>query len=49
MDKSWLKRLLIAAATIAAIAGAGVAIGHSGGTDQYGCHIDHSTGIRHCH
>jgi hypothetical protein len=22
---------------------------HSGGTDIYGCHIDHSTGLRHCH
>lgn len=22
---------------------------HSGGTDRYGCHIDHRTGIRHCH
>lgn len=22
---------------------------HSGGTDSFGCHVDHSTGIRHCH
>ncbi|WP_227461464.1 YHYH domain-containing protein [Cupriavidus pauculus] len=22
---------------------------HSGGTDSQGCHIDHKTGIRHCH
>jgi len=22
---------------------------HSGGTDRYGCHIDHKTGLRHCH
>ncbi len=22
---------------------------HSGGTDRDGCHIDHRTGIRHCH
>jgi hypothetical protein len=24
-------------------------VAHSGGTDQNGCHIDHKTGIRHCH
>ncbi|KAA6119556.1 MULTISPECIES: YHYH domain-containing protein [Cupriavidus] len=22
---------------------------HSGGTDRNGCHMDHKTGIRHCH
>ena len=22
---------------------------HSRGTDAYGCHTDHSTGLRHCH
>ncbi|MCG5263359.1 MULTISPECIES: YHYH domain-containing protein [Burkholderiaceae] len=22
---------------------------HSGGTDSQGCHMDHKTGIRHCH
>jgi len=22
---------------------------HSGGTDRQGCHVDHKTGIRHCH
>lgn len=27
----------------------GLAMAHSGGTDKYGCHKDHSTGIRHCH
>jgi hypothetical protein len=26
-----------------------LAVAHSGGTDQYGCHVDHSTGQRHCH
>lgn len=30
-------------------AGSLPAMAHSGGTDQVGCHIDHSTGIRHCH
>lgn len=23
--------------------------GHSGGTDRYGCHTNHSTGDYHCH
>jgi hypothetical protein len=22
---------------------------HSGGTDSFGCHTDHSTGYYHCH
>ncbi|WP_141915449.1 MULTISPECIES: YHYH domain-containing protein [unclassified Herbaspirillum] len=22
---------------------------HSGGTDSQGCHVDHKTGVRHCH
>ncbi|CAN7590728.1 YHYH domain-containing protein [Acidovorax delafieldii] len=22
---------------------------HSGGTDSQGCHLDHKTGMRHCH
>lgn len=22
---------------------------HSGGTDSNGCHVDHKTGVRHCH
>lgn len=22
---------------------------HSGGTDSMGCHVDHRTGIYHCH
>lgn len=24
-------------------------ISHSGGTDQYGCHTNHKTGVYHCH
>lgn len=24
-------------------------LSHSGGTDDTGCHTDHSTGIYHCH
>lgn len=26
-----------------------LAFAHSGGTDKQGCHVDHSTGTRHCH
>ncbi len=33
---------MIAASSINAFA-------HSGGTDAQGCHVDHRTGIRHCH
>lgn len=22
---------------------------HSGGTDSQGCHVDHKTGMKHCH
>lgn len=25
------------------------ALPHSGGTDSQGCHVDSTTGIRHCH
>ncbi|NBU71862.1 MAG: YHYH domain-containing protein [Proteobacteria bacterium] len=32
------------------LAGLGTAsFAHSGGTDIYGCHYDHRTGIYHCH
>lgn len=41
-----MKKTIIAAA-LAAIAS--LAFAHSGGTDKMGCHIDHNTGIRHCH
>lgn len=27
----------------------GFVFAHSGGTDKNGCHIDHSTGTKHCH
>lgn len=26
-----------------------MAMAHSGGTNSQGCHLDHSTGIYHCH
>ena len=27
----------------------GAVMAHSGGTDKYGCHWNHKTGIYHCH
>lgn len=24
-------------------------VGHSGGTDANGCHVNHTTGLYHCH
>ena len=27
----------------------GAVVSHSGGTDAYGCHNDHSNGTYHCH
>lgn len=41
-----MKKLLLILALIIA---APVVVAHSGGTDKYGCHVDHRTGIRHCH
>lgn len=49
MNKGWMKRLLVALAAVAGVAGAGVAIGHSGGLDAAGCHHDHINGGYHCH
>jgi hypothetical protein len=37
-----LTLILLAAVT-------GLAIAHSGGTDKYGCHKNHKTGVYHCH
>lgn len=28
---------------------ASVAFAHSGGTDASGCHLNHKTGVYHCH
>lgn len=28
---------------------ASAAFGHSGGTDSRGCHVNHKTGVYHCH
>lgn len=34
---------------LALMLASGIAIAHSGRTDANGCHIDHQTGVRHCH
>lgn len=34
---------------LAIVVAASLAQAHSGGTDAQGCHIDHRTGVRHCH
>lgn len=36
-------------ATILAFGLSGAALAHSGGTDASGCHMNHSTGLYHCH
>lgn len=45
LPKSHMKTTL----TIIALLACGLAQAHSGGTDRQGCHMDRSTGIRHCH
>lgn len=40
-----LKNLIVVALLICG----GWAMAHSGGTDKNGCHVDHKTGIKHCH
>jgi hypothetical protein len=39
-----MKKILILLALM--VAGA---VAHSGGTDAYGCHTNHKTGVYHCH
>ena len=34
---------------LSAIVLSGQALAHSGGTDANGCHLNHKTGIYHCH
>lgn len=36
-------------AIIALAALSATAFAHSGGTDAVGCHVDHRTGVYHCH
>ncbi|KAB0595313.1 MULTISPECIES: YHYH domain-containing protein [Cupriavidus] len=44
-----MKKLATGIMALALFAAVGAANAHSGGTDRQGCHVDHSTGIRHCH
>jgi hypothetical protein len=44
-----MKFKIAAIATVIAITGAATAFAHSGGTDRSGCHMDHRTGVYHCH
>ncbi len=51
--KRWFLVISVLAAVGWAVAG-GVGTAdhrheHSGGTDRFGCHVDHSTGVYHCH
>lgn len=41
-----MKMLIV---TIVLAVTSGLAVAHSGGTDAYGCHVNHKTGIYHCH
>lgn len=38
-----------AAIILTALAVSGQALAHSGGTDAAGCHMNHKTGVYHCH
>jgi len=42
-----MKKLMLIA--LLAIGTASFAMAHSGGTDAYGCHKNHKTGVYHCH
>lgn len=35
--------------TIALVFASSLALAHSGGTDSNGCHVNHKTGVYHCH
>lgn len=43
------RALAMLVAALAAALVPTLARAHSGGTDSFGCHVDSSTGIRHCH
>lgn len=42
-----MKKIIFIAFFVSAITS--MAVAHSGGTDSAGCHVDHRTGIYHCH
>jgi len=45
MRRVWL----LPVALVVVVAGMEDAAAHSGGTDEYGCHVDSRTGLEHCH
>lgn len=44
-----LRRWLAACAIVTHALAAHAATGHGGGLDKQGCHVEHATGVRHCH
>lgn len=42
-----MKTKMFLIALLASLASVGYA--HSGGTDANGCHVNHKTGVYHCH
>lgn len=44
-----MKKLLGAVVVMILFADINTVNAHSGGTDRYGCHTNHSTGEYHCH
>lgn len=44
-----VKKVLFLSATVFLLSFNQNLYAHSGGTDSYGCHTNHSTGVYHCH
>jgi len=44
-----MKKILLACLVTGLLGSAITASAHSGGTDAYGCHTNHTTGGYHCH
>lgn len=42
-------RKIISAIAVGMAIASGAALAHSGGTDANGCHLNHKTGVYHCH
>lgn len=42
-------KAIITAIAAVLLATSSLSFAHSGGTDRNGCHVDHRTGIKHCH
>lgn len=45
----FFKNILFLSATVFLLSSNQNLYAHSGGTDSYGCHTNHSTGAYHCH